>query len=257
MRLENRIAIVNGAGDDGSIGAAIAERFVKEGAQVVLCRRDGEKAKVLADALGPRAMPWACDVTRSAEVEAMVAGVVEKFGRLDILVNNVGFTTPGFVKDLSDEDWHRVLDGCLSSAFYGIRAALRPMRAQKSGTIINIGSAAGLGGAPGMAVYGAAKAGMIGLTQSAGIENFKSGVRINCVLPNAATKPMREWLETTEGGRITKARIEAYSRCGEPEEIASAVLFLASDDSSYVNAAILPVDGGLAGRVACIDADIE
>ncbi|WP_150293116.1 SDR family NAD(P)-dependent oxidoreductase [Sphingobium estronivorans] len=257
MRLENQIAIVTGAGGFGGIGAAIARRMVAEGATVFICDIDLAKAEEVATSLGDNAIPWACNVTNADEVNAMVDEAVRRFGRLDILVNNVGFTTPGFLGELSDEDWHRVVNGNLSSTFYGVRAALRPMRAQKSGSIVNISSAAGIGGAPGLGVYGAAKAGVISLTQTAAVENFKSGVRINCVLPNAATKPLLAWFEATESGKETRERIEAYARCGEPEEIAAAVLFLASPDASYVNGAVLPVDGGLSARVGCIDAKIE
>lgn len=257
MRLENQIAIVTGSGGMGGIGEAIARRFVSEGAKVVVCDIDEKKARDVAQALGTNATPWACDVSRADQVEAMVAETVRMFGRLDILVNNVGFTVPGFLRDLEDEAWHHVLNGNLSSTFYGIRAALKPMRAQKSGSIINISSAAGIGGAPGLGVYGAAKAGVISLTQTAAVENFKSGVRVNCVLPNAATKPLLAWFDATESGRKTRAAIEAYSRCGSPDEIAAAVLFLASEDSAYVNGTVLPVDGGLSSRVACIDAEID
>lgn len=257
MRLENRIAIVTGAGGAGGIGEAIARRLVAEGAETVICDIDGSKAESVARAFGPNATARQCDVTRSDQFDAMVAETVQRSGRLDILVNNVGFTVPGFIRDLTDEAWHHVLNGCLSSTFYGIRAALRPMRAQKSGSIINISSAAGVGGAPGLGVYGAAKAGVINLTQTAAVENFKSGVRVNCILPNAATKALTNWFDATPSGRKTLAAIEAYARCGAPEEIAAAVQFLASDDSTYVNGAILPVDGGLSARVGCIDAEIE
>lgn len=257
MGLDNRIAIVTGAGGAGGIGEAIARRLVAEGARTVVCDIDADRAESVARALGPHAAAWQCDVTRSDQFDAMVAETVRRFGRLDILVNNVGFTVPGLVRDLSDEQWHHVLNGCLSSTFYGIRAALRPMRAQQSGSIINISSAAGIGGAPGLGVYGAAKAGVINLTQTAAVENFKSGVRVNCILPNAATKALTDWFEATPSGRRTRAGIEAYARCGAPDEIAAAVRFLASDDSSYVNGAILPVDGGLSARVGCVDAEIE
>ena len=257
LSLQGKTAIVTGAGGAGGIGEAIARRFVTEGATVVVCDIDKAKAEDVARTLGGTAIAWTCDVTRSDEVDAMVEEAVRRFGRLDILVNNVGFTTQGFLAELSDEDWHRVLNGCLSSTFYGIRAALRPMRAQKSGAIINISSAAGIGGAPGLGVYGAAKAGVISLSQTAAVENFKSGVRVNCVLPNAATKALLEWFDATESGAKTRASIEAYARCGSPDEIAAAVLFLASDESSYVNGAVLPVDGGLSSRVACVDATIE
>ncbi len=257
MRLKNQIAIVTGAGGAGGIGEAMARRFVTEGATVFVCDIDRVKAEEVAGSLGGNAIPWTCDVTRSDEVDALVDEAVRRFDRLDILVNNVGFTTPGFLGELSDEDWHHVVNGNLSSTFYGIRAALRPMRAQKSGSIVNISSSAGIGGAPGLGVYGAAKAGVISLTQTAAVENFKSGVRINCILPNAATKPLLAWFNATESGKETRERIEAYSRCGTPDEIAAAALFLVSPDASYVNGVVLPVDGGLSARVGCIDAKIE
>lgn len=256
MRLDARICVVTGAGE-GGIGAAIAGRFVAEGATVIVSDIDLDRADATARLLGNKAIPWQCDVTSAAAVEGMISAVVARFGRLDVLVNNVGFTTPGRIGELSDEAWDRVIAGNLSSTFYGIRAALRPMRAQRSGSIINIASAAGIGGAPGLGVYGAAKAGVISLTQTAAVENFKAGVRVNAILPNAATKPLLAWFEATADGRKTRAGIERYARCGSPDEIAAAAAFLASDDSSYVNAAIMPVDGGLSARVGCIDADID
>jgi NAD(P)-dependent dehydrogenase (short-subunit alcohol dehydrogenase family) len=255
MRLSGQICIVTGAGS--GIGEACARLFVGEGATVFVTDIQEDRAKAVAESLGANAVAWHCDVTDSDAVEKLVSEAVRRFGRLDVLVNNVGFTTPGFVAELSDEAWHRVLNGCLTSTFYGIRAALRPMRAQKSGSIINISSAAGIGGAPGLGAYGAAKAGVIALTQTVAIENFKRGVRANCVLPNAATKPLLRWFESSPSGQKARSSIEAYSRCGTPEEIASAVLFLASPDSAYVNGVILPVDGGLSSRVACVDAVIE
>ena len=257
MRLENQIAIVTGAGGSGGIGEAIARRLVAEGATVVVCDIDPDKADHVASVLGEKATPWQCDVSRSDQFEAMVAETVTRFGRLDILVNNVGFTTPGFLRELSDDDWHRVVNGNMASTFYGIRAALKPMRAQKRGSIINISSAAGIGGAPGLGVYGAAKAGVISLTQTAAVENFKGGVRVNCILPNASTKPLLAWFEATADGKETREAIEHYARCGSPDEIAAAAFFFASADASYVNGTVLPVDGGLSARVGCINAKID
>ena len=257
MKLAGEICIVTGSGGEGGIGEAIARRFVAEGATVVVCDIDGAKAEGVAQSLGANATAWQCDVSQADQVDAMVAAVVERFGRLDVLVNNVGFTTPGKIGELTDEAWHKVLNGNLSSTFYGIRAALKPMRAQKRGSIINISSAAGIGGAPGLGVYGAAKAGVISLTQTAAVENFKGGVRVNCILPNAATKPLLAWFEATADGKETREAIEHYARCGSPDEIAAAAFFFASADASYVNGTVLPVDGGLSARVGCINAKID
>lgn len=257
MKLDGLISIVTGGGGEGGIGEAIARRFVNDGATVIVCDINAAKAEAVAHALGDNAIHWVCDVTQSDSIDTMVAAAVERFGQLDVMVNNVGYTTPGFLGELSDDAWHDVIAGNLNSTFYGIRAALKPMRAQGNGSIINIGSAAGIGGAPGLSAYGAAKAGVASLTQTAAVENFKSGVRVNCILPNAATKPLLAWFEATEAGQRTLAGIEAYARCGSPDEIAAAAAFLASAESSYVNGVIMPVDGGLSARVGCISAEID
>lgn len=255
MRLKDRVCIITGAG--AGIGEASARRFAAEGARVVVADIDGARADAVAGSLAGGAVAKCCDVTVSAEVDELVDAVVRDFGRLDVMVNNVGFTTPGFLRELTDEAWHHVLHGCLSSTFYGVRAALRPMRAQGKGAIVNIGSAAGLGGAPGLAAYGAAKAGVAALTQSAAIENFKAGIRVNCLLPNAATAPLIEDFRRRPDGQAAIERIEAYGRFGDPSEAASAILFLASDDAGFVNGVVLSVDGGLASRVASIEARID
>ena len=257
MRLKGKICIVTGAAGAGGIGEAIARRFIAEGATVFVSDIQEGRAEEAAAALGERAIAWRCDVTDSEQVDALVAEALRRYGRLDVLVNNVGFTLPGFLAELSNETWERVLSGCLNSTFYGMRAALKPMRAQKSGSIINIGSAAGIAGAPGLGAYGAAKAGVINLTQTAALENFKAGVRVNCILPSAATKPLLAWYENHPDGQRARDAIYAYARFGQPEEIAAAALFLASEDAGYVNGVVLPVDGGVSSRVACVEAKID
>jgi len=256
QRLKDKTAIVTGAGSAGGIGAAIARRFVAEGACVLVCDIIGDRAQAVANSLGDAAWAWCCDVSQSDQVDAMVNAAVDRFGRLDIMVNNVGFAIPGFLGDQPNEHWDKVIAGNLSSTFYGMRAALRPMLAQRSGVIINISSAAGIGGAPGLGTYGAAKAGVISLTQTAAVENFKRGVRINCILPNAASPALLQWFDTSDDGRATRESIERYSRNGSPEETAAVAAFLAGPDSAYISGATIPVDGGLSVRVACVDATI-
>lgn len=251
MRLENRVAIVTGAGS--GIGAAIARRFAEAGAQVIAADVRAEAVAALAAEL-ERVTARACDVTRSAEVNDLVDAAVERFGRLDVMVNNVGQSIAGWLKDASDEDYQRVLALTLSSTFYGVRAALRLMLPQRSGSIINISSGAGFGGSPGLATYGAAKAGVNNLTQSAAVENARSGVRINAISPGAIETPaILAWAASLPGGVPAYAATLLPGRFGRPEEIAAAALFLASDEASFVNGAVIPVDGAASARMPAID----
>lgn len=247
MKLAGRVAIVTGAAS--GIGAAIAARFAAEGAQVLAADIEPRKPDEGAD----RISPCPCDVTDPDAVDALVADALARFERLDIMVNNVGAAVHGWLKDASNDDWERAISISLSSTFYGIRAALRPMLRQQSGSIINISSGAGFGGAPGMASYGTAKAGVHNLTRSAAVENARSGVRINCIAPGAIeSPPIVAWADTLPGG------LDAYvdgllpGRFGRPEEIAAVALFLATDEASFVNGAVIPVDGAASARMAAI-----
>lgn len=251
MRLDGRIAIVTGAGS--GIGAAIARRLADAGAQVVAADIQREAVDALAASVAGL-IAQTCDVTNPAAVDALVEGAVQRFGQLDVMVNNVGRSIAGWLKDATDEDYQRVLALTLSSTFYGTRAALRVMLPRRSGSIINISSGAGLGGAPGLATYGAAKAGVNNLTQSAAVENARSGVRINAIAPGAILTPaILAWASSLPGGVPAYEATLLPGRFGRPEELAAAALFLASDEASFVNGALLAVDGAASARMAAID----
>jgi meso-butanediol dehydrogenase/(S,S)-butanediol dehydrogenase/diacetyl reductase len=248
-RLRGKVALVTGAGS--GIGRAIALRFASEGAAVVVNDLVADSAQRVAkeiEAAGGRARAFPADVADPRQVESLVRFATAEFGRLDVLVNNAAAVIPGPVESLRDEDWRRTQSVTLDGVFYGMRAALPIMAAQKSGAIINISSGAAIAGEPGLGAYGAAKAAIVNLTQTAAVENAGRGVRINTILPGPIeTPPLLAAVEAT-GGRAGWERQIPCGRLGRPEEMAAVALFLASDDASYVHGAAIVADGGVAAR---------
>jgi meso-butanediol dehydrogenase/(S,S)-butanediol dehydrogenase/diacetyl reductase len=248
-RLAGKVALVTGAGS--GIGRAIALRFAAEGARVVVNDLVADAAQRVVkeiEAAGGTALPFPGDVADPRQVEAAVRLASSRFGRLDVLVNNAAAVVPGAVESLSDADWRRTQSVTLDGVFYGMRAALPVMAAQRSGAIINISSGAAIAGEPGLGAYGAAKAAIVNLTQTAAVENAGRGVRINTILPGPIeTPPLLAAVEAT-GGRAGWERQIPCGRLGRPEEMAAVALFLASDEASYVHGAAIVADGGVAAR---------
>lgn len=245
LRLEGKSALVTGA--SRGIGAAIAKRLAAEGAAVVV-NYSGSKAAADAvvaeiEAAGGTAVALQADVSDSAACTALVEGAIERLGGLDIVVNNAGIARDGLVVRMSDEDWSAVIDTNLSSVFSITRAVARPFMKQRSGCIINITSVVGLTGNAGQANYAAAKAGVIGLTKSTARELAPRGVRVNAVAPGFIATDMTD--ELPEAVREAAKHQIALREFGTPEDIASAVAFLASDDARYVTGQTLAVDGGM------------
>jgi NAD(P)-dependent dehydrogenase (short-subunit alcohol dehydrogenase family) len=244
-RLQGRIAVITGAGS--GIGRASAQRFAQEGATVIVNDLDPAAASSTVDeiqAAGGLAELDAGDVTSAAYVDELVDSTADRHGRLDIMYNNAGGDRPRPLLDVTDEDFQRVVALNLNSVFYGIRAALRVMTEQRSGSIISTSSGAGLGAVKGLSVYGAAKAGVIMLTRTAAVEYAATGVRVNAISPGAMSSPgFTSWLESTPTGLERYVKAIPQRRLGLPEEIAAAAVWLASDEASYVNGVVLPVDG--------------
>ena len=241
MRLEGKVALVTGAAR--GIGRGIATCFAAEGARVLVSDIDLEVATEVAAELGTaggKAQAVRLDVREPGEAAAAVRLAVERFGRLDVLVNNAGITdrTPFLEMDL--EFWYRVLGVNLSGCFICSQAAARQMVAQKSGRIINIASNSGVFGGRGRAAYGASKAGIINLTQTMAIELADHGVLVNAIAPG----PIRTQRSTTKAPPATVRTRMALPRFGEPAEVGAAAVFLASDECSFTTGHVLGVDGG-------------
>ncbi len=239
---ENKVVLITG-GSRG-IGLACAKAFVEKGATVIMCARNEAAVTAAAQALGGTCRGIACDVSDADAVKATVDAVVKEYGALHILVNNAGTTDDGLLARMKNAQWKRVMATNLDGAFYLCRAAARVMLRQRYGRIINIGSVIGLRGQAGQANYAAAKAGLIGFTKAYAREVASRNITVNLVAPGLIDTDMIADL-TAEAREAALDHIPV-KRAGCPEEIAHAVVFLASDAAAYITGAVLPVDGGLA-----------
>lgn len=240
--LTGKSALVTGA--SGGIGAAIARALHGAGATVGLSGTRVEPLEALAAELGERAHVLPCNLGDSYAVEALPKAAIAAMGSLDILVNNAGITRDQLFMRMSDEDWHSVIDVNLTAAMRLCRGAVRPMMKSRWGRIINIGSVVGSVGNPGQVNYAAAKAGLVGMTKSIAYEVASRGITANAVAPGFIATPMTDKLGDEQKAALN-AQIPA-ARMGTPDEIAAAVLYLASPEAGYVTGATLHVNGGMA-----------
>ena len=245
MLLDGKTALVTGA--SRGIGRAIALCLAAEGARVAINYagnvKAAEEVKAAIEAAGGTAILCQADIADSAAVEAMVASVVKEFGTIDILVNNAGITRDTLLMRMKDEDFAKVLDTNLKGVFYCTKAISKLMMKKRSGRIVNMASVVGLVGNAGQTNYAAAKAGVIGFSKSAAKELASRGITVNVVAPGFIGTDMTAGLpESVKEKMLTDIPL---GRMGEPEDVASAVLFLASDQASYITGQVVNVDGGM------------
>ncbi len=241
MRLKDKVAIITG-GSSG-IGLATAKKFSNEGAHVVLIGRSGDKAEKAAATVGDDTVGFACNVALETDVMKTVDFTIQRFGGLDVIVNNAGVMIFKPLQEQTLEDWRNIIEVDLFGAFYFIKQAFLKMRL--GGSIINIASIHAIETTPLVSAYAAAKAALVSLTRSASMEGTAKGIRVNAILPGAIDTPMlwenpnvKSGLETIDRGMV-----------GKPEDVADAIAFLASDEAAFVRGASINVDGGRLGKL--------
>ena len=239
--LTGRVALVTGS--TRGIGRAIATTLAECGARVAIVGRDAAKASQVAGEVSAEARGFACDMADAASVNALVAGVEEAFGSVDVLVNNAGLTRDNIMLRLKDDDWDAVLDANLRGAFVAIRAAPRGMMKRRWGRIINISSVVGLVGNKGQSNYAASKAGLIGLTKAVAKEFASRNILANAIAPGFIETDMTNAM--TPEARAALTGSIPLERLGSPADVASMVAFLASDHAAYITGQVLVVDGGM------------
>ena len=244
FKLKNKVAIVTGA--SRGIGRSVAQEISKSGAHVVCVSRSEDDLLKISKKLndeGFSSSSFVCDVSNSNDFKKLIDDTVSKFNQVDILVNNAGITKNNLIMRMSESDWNTVIDVNLKGVFNGIKAVSRQMMKQKYGRIINISSIVGLIGNPGQANYAASKAGVIGLGKAVSKELASRNITVNTIAPGYIETDMVEDIQETVKDNLFKQI--PLGRIGKPSDIATAVLYLASDEAGYITGQTLTIDGGM------------
>lgn len=243
-RMQGKVAFVTGGGS--GIGAATAIRLAQEGATVLVCGRRREPLDEVVGRIGSaggKAEAVVADVSDEAGFTSALEGAAQRHSGLDVLVNNAMAYTWGSIDEMSTADWHANFSTSVDGTFWGTRTAMRLMKG-KGGAIVNVSSICGQLGTPWMAGYSAAKAAIDNFSRAAAAEGAPHGIRVNVVIPAVVETPATAGMLADEGSRKNTEKLIPMGRVGQPEELANAILFLASDEASYITGASLPVDGG-------------
>jgi len=237
--LKDKIALVTGGAQ--GIGKEIARKLAASGSKVIIADVNGEQVKQTASELGAEGIVF--DVSRLEDTEKAFAQMLDKYGRLDILINNAGITRDNLILRMSEKEWDQVIEVNLKGTFNCCKTAVKPMMKQRSGVIVNVASIIGQIGNPGQANYAASKAGVIALTKSLAKELASRNIRVNAVAPGFIRTKMTDGLSEEIKQKMLKTI--PLDRFGEPEDVANLVLFLAGEDSGYITGQVIRVDGGM------------
>jgi len=244
VKLKGKVAFITGFGS--GLGRAIAVMYAREGARVAgtsPTEAKGRETVALVEKFGGKALFWPGDVSSSEQMKHFIDETVRQWGGIDIVINSAGVRTNGSITEISEEDWDRTLDVNLKGAFIVSRLAIPEMIKRGGGVILNIGARSGMLGQAGRAAYCASKGGLVTLTEAMAMDHAKDKIRVNCICPGPTRTPM---VDTSTAEKLARYKTRVpVGRIGEPEDVAYAALYLASDEASMVTAAILPVDGGM------------
>jgi NAD(P)-dependent dehydrogenase (short-subunit alcohol dehydrogenase family) len=246
MRLSGKVGIITGGGS--GIGKAIALAFVREGAKVVIAGRDSKKLDRAAAEIGGQCLAVCADVSQATDVQNLVSAAIERFQGINILVNNAAVLLPGTAESLSEEDFDQTFNINVRGLWLLSRAVLPHMRAAASGSIINIASILSLVGARNRVAYAASKGAVLAMTKAMALDHAAENIRVNCIAPGIVETEMVEKFNTDPAARRQREAMHPMGRFGQPEDVASAAVFLASDESRWTTGSVMTIDGGYSAQ---------
>jgi NAD(P)-dependent dehydrogenase (short-subunit alcohol dehydrogenase family) len=246
MRLGGKVAIITGGGS--GIGKAIAQAFAREGAMVVIAGRDSKKLEQAAAEIGEECLAVSADVSKTSDVQRLVDTALGKFHRINVLVNNAAVLLPGTAESLSEEDFDQTFSINVRGLWLLSRAVLPQMRAAGGGSIINIASVLSLLGARNRVAYSASKGAVMAMTKAMALDHAAENIRVNCICPGIVATEMVARFSLDENALRQRVAMHPMGRFGQPEDVASAAVFLASDESGWTTGSVLTVDGGYSAQ---------
>jgi NAD(P)-dependent dehydrogenase (short-subunit alcohol dehydrogenase family) len=246
VRLAGKVAIITGGGS--GIGKAIAMAFVREGAKVVIAGRDSKKLDLAAAEIGPDCLAVSADVSSAGSVEKLVSATLGRFKQINVLVNNAAVLLPGTAESLSEQDFDQTFDINVKGLWLMSRAVLPHMRVAGGGSIVNIGSVLSMVGARNRVAYSASKGAVMAMTKAMALDHAAEKIRVNCIAPGIVETEMVARFSTDENARKQRVALHPMGRFGQPAEIASAAVFLASDESAWTTGSVVTIDGGYSAQ---------